>query len=221
MAEPFTHRIANGFMRMVFRIFTRMEVEGRENIPSRGPLLVISNHAHGLDPPIINASLPWQVLFLAKRELVTEIHGWRRWCIIHYGLIPLDRSRLDRRAFQTALDHLSEGGVLGVFPEGTRSRTGALQRPQMGAAFLALSADAPVLPMAVTGLYGLRPALSTFFRRPHVRVRIGAPLSFPTSEGAMDRAALREAGQRMMNAIAALMPEELRGSYRKSSEDGR
>lgn len=213
--QPLSYTIANGFMRMVFRALSRHKVEGAENVPSSGALLVVSNHIHALDPPLINASIPRrQVLFLAKRELVERPSGWQRWCILHYGLIPLDRARLDRRAMAKAIELLESGGTVGLFPEGTRSRTGVLQQPLAGAAYLALAAEGTqVLPVAVHGIAGLKLDLRALVIRPRVTIRIGKPFALPRAESATDRETLRQAGATMMQRIAELLPPEARGIY--------
>ena len=213
--QPLSYTIANGFMRMVFRALSRHEVEGAANVPSSGALLVVSNHIHALDPPLINASISRrQVLFLAKRELVERPSRWQRWCIFHYGLIPLDRARLDRRAMAKAIELLESGGTVGLFPEGTRSRTGVLQQPLAGAAYLALAAKGTqVLPVAVHGIAGLKLDLRALVNRPRVTIRIGKPFALPQTESATDRETLRQAGATMMQRIAELLPPEARGIY--------
>jgi 1-acyl-sn-glycerol-3-phosphate acyltransferase len=213
--QPLSYTIANGFMRMVFRSLSFHKVEGAENVPSSGALLVVSNHIHALDPPLINASIPRrQVLFLAKRELVERPSRWQRWCILHYGLIPLDRARLDRRAMAKAIELLESGGTVGLFPEGTRSRTGVLQQPLAGAAYLALASEGTqVLPVAVHGIAGLKLDLRALVKRPRVTIRIGKPFALLQAESAKDRETLRQAGTTMMQRIAELLPPEARGIY--------
>jgi 1-acyl-sn-glycerol-3-phosphate acyltransferase len=213
--QPLSYTIANGFMRIVFRALSQRRVEGAENVPASGALLVVSNHIHALDPPLINASIPGrQVLFLAKRELVERPSRWQRWCILHYGLIPLDRARLDRRAMAQAIELLDSGGTVGLFPEGTRSRTGVLQQPLAGAAYLALASEgAQVLPVAVHGISGLKLGRRTLLRRPRVTIRIGRPFALPRAESATDRETLRQAGATMMRRIAELLPPDARGIY--------
>ncbi|MDP7619184.1 MAG: lysophospholipid acyltransferase family protein [Dehalococcoidia bacterium] len=213
--QPLSYTIANGFMRMVFRSLSFHKVEGAENVPSSGALLVVSNHIHALDPPLINASIPRrQVLFLAKRELVERPSRWQRWCILHYGLIPLNRARLDRRAMAKAIELLESGGTVGLFPEGTRSRTGVLQQPLAGAAYLALASEGTqVLPVAVHGIAGLKLGLRALVKRPRVTIRIGKPFALLQAESAKDRETLRQAGITMMQRIAELLPPEARGIY--------
>ncbi len=199
----------------VFRLATRRRVDGVEHVPTSGPLLVVSNHIHAIDPPLINVSIPdRQVLFLAKRELIERTRWWQRWCYLHYGLIPLDRARLDRRAMGRALGHLEAGGTVGLFPEGTRSRTGALQAPLAGSAYLALAAEGtPILPVGIHGIAGARVTPWTLMRRPVVSVRIGEPFVLPAGGSATDRETLRDAADVIMRRIAELLPEEVRGAF--------
>jgi len=211
-ARPLGFRFANWVVGMAFRIFARWEVEGRENVPPEGPLLVIANHTHYLDPPLVNTCLSRRVMFLAKRELITETTGWRHWCLLHYGLIPMRRGGLDREALKRASEFLAAGGALGLFPEGTRSRSGVLQRAQGGASMVALPNQVPIVPMGISGLAGVKIKPGTLFKRPRVRVRIGEPFHLPYGT-TPTRGTLVEASDYMMERIAALLPEEQRGYY--------
>lgn len=211
MERALAFAVANGVMRLMFRLCTRWEVEGRERVPLRGPLLVIANHTNYLDPPLINASLPRRVLFLAKQELVAGTRGWRRWCLLHYGLIPLARRGLDREALRGAGAHMEAGGALGLFPEGTRSRAGTLQRAEPGASLVALPNRVPILPVGISGLAGLR-LPRDLWRRPRILVCIGQPFLLPF-EPKRERATVTAASDYMMNQIASLLPEAQRGYY--------
>ncbi|MBI4236440.1 MAG: 1-acyl-sn-glycerol-3-phosphate acyltransferase [Chloroflexi bacterium] len=209
--RPPAFAFADGVVTLALRLLARWQVEGRENVPRQGPLLVVANHTHYLDPPLLCASVRRQVLFLAKRELITEMRGWRRWCVIHYGLIPMDRRGLDREALRRAAEHVVAGGALGLLPEGTRSRSGLLQRAQPGASLVALSARVPILPVGISGLGGLRVGRD-LWRRPRIHVRIGRPFLLPF-EPSRDRTTLTAASDYMMERIAALLPEAQRGYY--------
>ena len=213
--QPLGYRIANNVMSAAFRLLTRRRVRGVEHVPAAGPLIVVSNHIHAADPPLINVVVPGrQVLFLAKRELVDGAARWQRSCVLHYGLIPLDRARLDRRAMRRALEHLEAGGTVGLFPEGGRSPTGELRRPSAGSAYLALAAEGtPVLPIGIHGIAGMGMTPWTLARRPVVSVRIGEPFVLAPGGPPTDRRALREASDTIMGRIAALLPPEARGPY--------
>ncbi|MBI4328259.1 MAG: 1-acyl-sn-glycerol-3-phosphate acyltransferase [Chloroflexi bacterium] len=205
------YRVANNFMRLCFTLFSRWQVEGAEHVPSRGPFIAVANHSHYLDPPLINASLSRKVLFLAKREL-TQTPGWPGWCIVHYGFIPLDRERFDREALRRAQEVLEKGGAVGLFPEGTRSRTGQLQEARPAAAFLAIQSGVPILPIAISGAGSLGSLRHALPRRPPITVRIGPIFQLPTPLSP-SREVIVSASHSMMERIAALLSPELRGVY--------
>src|SRR5439155_21637482 len=105
-----------------------------------GPLIVVSNHFAWVDPVMLGAYFPRPLIFMAKQEL------WRRrpigWIVERYGAFPVRRGEADRGAIRAALGILEAGGALGIFPEGTRSRSGVLSSPHPGAGLLALRSGA-------------------------------------------------------------------------------
>ena len=202
-----------------FRIGSRVTVHGRENIPATGPVIVVVNHTHNMDPALIGVIMPWQVRFLAKRDLVTGGNPLTRWLVRTWGLIPLARDTIDREGLAAAQNLLSAGGAIGMFPEGSRSRDGQLRRARPGAGFLAVTTGATVLPVAIEGFVGLGHNPLFMTRRPRVTARIGKPIHFPDVDRAQERDGTR-AGERseravheMMHAIAGLLPEHMRGYY--------
>lgn len=178
---------------VLFALGCRWEVGGREHVPPDGPLLVIANHLSWLDPPLVGTVLPRKVHFMAKHELFRK--PLAAWVLRRLGAFPVRRGQPDRWALRHALDLLDRGAVVGLFPEGTRSR-GRLGPFEPGAALLAIKSGAPVLPVAIAGPY--RPG-----RR--VRVRIGVPFRVAGSggEGSIDAVA-----HRMCEAVAALLAED-------------
>ena len=118
-----------------FRLFTRWRVEGKENVPPKGAVLVVANHLNFNDPPLLGVSLGRQVIFMAKEELF-------RFRPLAYflgslGAFPVHRGRLDRKAIRQSEKVLAEGGALVMFPEATRSRNAKLQPAFPGSALFA------------------------------------------------------------------------------------
>ena len=195
-------------VRLLLRLLSRCRVEGLGNVPATGAFLMVSNHLNLVDPPVLGALIPRRITFMAKEELFrAPIVGWVvRW----YGAFPVRRGQPDRQALRRASEVLQRGGVVGMFPEGTRSKTGKMKEAHSGAALVAMLADVPVLPVAITGTEQLRSPLS-LLRRPTIVVRVGSP--FTLSRGRTGREGLDAATRRMMGRVAALLPEERRGFY--------
>ena len=112
------------FMKMVMCLFTRWRVKGKANVPLSGPLIVVANHLDRADPPLISASLPRPVIFMAKVELFRS--PLSRWIVTNFGAIPVRRDIPDREALAKAKNLLNSNLVIGVFPEGTRSASAQL-----------------------------------------------------------------------------------------------
>lgn len=131
--------------------FYRIKVVGKENFPKQGGVLLCTNHIDNLDPPVVGITCPRPVHFMAKGELfeapilksiLPKVHAF-----------PVKRGMSDRQALRNALAILKEGNVVGLFPEGTRSVDGNLQKGLAGAGFFALRGDAVVMPCAIIGPY--------------------------------------------------------------------
>jgi 1-acyl-sn-glycerol-3-phosphate acyltransferase len=171
-------------VRAVLRWFFGFGVEGAQHEPPAGPVVVVSNHLSDLDPLVVGAALRRRVAFMAKEELFR--HPLVRWWVTACGAFPVRRGAPDRRALRTALEVLSRGGMLVMFPEGTRGRDRTLRPPEPGAAMLALRTGAAILPVALLGTDEALPRDARRLRRAAIRVRIGPPLP---------PAAAREAGR--------------------------
>ncbi len=132
---------------IVTPLFYRVKVEGRENIPADKGFLVCSNHVTNYDPVFIGSYIKGPLRFMAKEEL---FHNPVVALVLRsVGAFPIKRGSGDNEAIDTAKEILSGGGVMVMFPEGTRSKTGELMRPKSGAAFLAVNTGCDVLPAAV------------------------------------------------------------------------
>jgi cytidylate kinase len=226
-------------LRTIVRLIVRLRIEGDlVAIPRTGPLIVAANHTSSADPVLIGAFLNKRLgrplNWLGKRELVeTPLFG-RLFRMA--GIHPVDREAADLEAFRTAMRILEAGQALAVFPEGTRSRDGALQPVREGVGMLAIRSGATVVPVAIvdSDLMWPRGRLLPRFGRA-VTMRFGAPLTIddPTLDaaGAADPAAGPRRGRRrgateaatrvVMTRIAELLPPRQRGVYADAVEERR
>jgi 1-acyl-sn-glycerol-3-phosphate acyltransferase len=142
------YRICRSLVRFYFAVFCRWKVEGAEYLPEQGPVVVAANHFSYWDPIVLACALDRKVHFMAKSNLFTyPVLGF---LIKNLGAFPVNRQKkADRASLKKALQILDEGNVVGIFPEGTRSRTGKLLPALPGAAFLIQRAGAPVCPVAL------------------------------------------------------------------------
>ncbi|WP_010284260.1 lysophospholipid acyltransferase family protein [Bacillus timonensis] len=142
---------ARGLVGAIIKPLYRIEVIGRENIPKEGGVLICSNHIDNLDPPVVGVTSPRPIHFMAKEELF-KVPGLGA-ILPKINAFPVKRGVSDREALRTALKVLKEGKVLGIFPEGTRSKDGKLGKGLSGIGFFALRTDCVVVPCAIIGPY--------------------------------------------------------------------
>ncbi len=195
-------------VRVTLLLFTRWQVKGKKNIPSEGPLLVVANHLHLADPPLVSVSLNRKAMFMAKEELFRS--RFTNYFISGFGAFPVHRGQLDRKALRQAEKFLAEGWALVMFPEATRSKDAHLQPAFPGSALIALRSGAPILPIGITGTERIR-GLSWILRRPQLTVNIGHPFHLPSVNGKVSKAELAELTNNIMQHIAELLPVEYRG----------
>lgn len=194
-----------------FRLLTRLEIYGAEHIPKTGPVLVAVNHLHWLDPPIGLVVVPRQSTVFAADKWM-EMPGIGHLLRFTQQAISVRRGEIDRQALREALGVLKSGGVLGISPEGTRSRTGGLQQGHTGAAYLASRTGVPILPIVV---YGQEHAFATLkrLRRPRIVVVVGAPFVLPGTPNRAKAEELEAYTDQIMRRLAALLPPQYRGVY--------
>jgi 1-acyl-sn-glycerol-3-phosphate acyltransferase len=212
-------------LKLVFRPWSR----GRRNMPRRGPVILASNHLSFADHFFGPLPLPRKVVFLAKAEYFTRpgLTGVVSKAFFSgTGQIPIDRTggEASERALRSGLRVLADGNVLGIYPEGTRSRDGRLHKGRTGVARLALESRAPVVPCAMIGTFEFLPSGSF---RPDIRLRpgviFGEPLDFSRYAGQeADRDALRAVTDEIMQAIQKLSGQEYVDAYaNKATDQGR
>lgn len=161
------YSLARFLCRIILKIFFNVRASGTEDFPNHGPVIVYSNHKSMWDPVIIGCILKRPVFFMAKQELFD---------IPFIGLIlrninafPVKRNTADRKAIRKAIQLLSEEKVLGIFPEGTRSKSGYLLKPEPGLALIALkNSQTKLVPVAIKGNYKFFTNIEVIFGKPNV-----------------------------------------------------
>ena len=199
-------------LRFLFRVLTRLEVQGLGRVPMEGPLLVAFNHLAHLDGPLIVAFLPREVEGIALSDLhEVPVTGQ---LLRLYGTIPVHRDEFDWAVLRRSLWVLDEGKALALAPEARMSLTGALERARHGVAYLALRSGAPILPVALTGTELIPGALRSLRRVP-VTMTVGEVCNPPprVEDPALRHAQVEEVTEAIMLRIAALLPPEYRGEY--------
>jgi len=164
-----------GLALIIFKVSFRIKIRGKGNIPSKGPVVLASNHLSYLDPIVLGLVTPRRMNFMAKEELFKN--SLFRLLITQLGAFPLKRERWDRSAYHRALAVLKGGGVLILFPEGTRSRDGKLGHLREGAVRIALRAGVPLVPVVIGGTDKIIPRGKRIIRLGKIKVQVGKPLA--------------------------------------------
>jgi 1-acyl-sn-glycerol-3-phosphate acyltransferase len=196
------------------RLLYRVRVQGLDNLPGDGPVILAANHLSFMDSIFLALTSPRPVAFIAKAEYFDK--PFTRWMFRRTGQIPLRRGSpaSAREALAVASDVLAHGGTLGIYPEGTRSRDGKLHRGNAGPARLAMKTGAPIIPV---GLVGTERVQRPGERLPHanrsVMVRYGTARHL-CSDGATNVSSrLRAATDELMLDIAALSGQEYEDTF--------
>ena len=196
--------------RFCFTNLGRLEVTGREGVPPYGPLIVVSNHLSFTDPPLLVASLPRPLYFIAKRPWFAG--PLSRYAMSRIHVTPFDRSSLRIDAARTMLRLIARDKAVVVFPEGHRSPDHTMKQGMLGIVYLALKSQAPILPVGLTGTENLRA-----WRMPaplcRLRANIGQPFTLPVIDGHPSKEVMRSILDMIMGRIADLLPEAYRGDY--------
>jgi 1-acyl-sn-glycerol-3-phosphate acyltransferase len=200
----------NTVIRLLVRLMARVRVAGLSRIPNTGPVIIVTNHINFFEVPLI-----YFLLKHRRPRALTKAETWNKPALRIlanlWEAIPLRRGRVDTDAFAKAATVLDGGGLVIIAPEGTRSRHGRLQRASAGVVLLASRTGAPVLPLGHWGGEQVLPALARF-RRAVVRVRVGQMMQVQTAVGA-SRAERTSELNKIMHALAMLLPEDYRGYY--------
>ncbi|PPK66519.1 lysophospholipid acyltransferase family protein [Actinokineospora auranticolor] len=197
-ALPWLHEIGRLIGRWALRPAFRLRLRGLHRVPRTGPVVLVANHSSMVEPQVIFGMLPRRAVFLVKAEMFTGLAGRGLRAI---GQIPVRRGEVDRTPLTTAVGVLRAGGLVGVFPEGTRG-AGDVAAAEQGAAWLVRSSGAVVLPVATRGTR--RPEGSGRRFRPVVDVLVGEPFELPVGKG---RTGLTEATEALRARLADLVRE--------------
>ncbi len=197
--------------KLCFTTFGRWEVHGKEAVPPKGPLIVVSNHLSYADPPVLASSLPRRLHFLGKESLFSNPVSASFMRAV--GVHPLNPSGMNLGALRRNLELLSMDQALVLFPEGSRSRGQGMKIGKHGVAYVAAKSQAPILPVAITGTEHIRGYLRIPFPLCRITVTIGDPFTLPVVEGKLTKPVLQSLTDMIMLRVADLLPQKYRGHY--------
>ena len=163
----------------------KLEIRGAENVPAKGPCIVISNHQSYLDPIFLHAAVPRVLHAMAKStQFASPFMGW---LLAHIYVFPVRRFEVDPQAVRTVLRRLDRGHAVMIYPEGERTWDGRFQVARRGTVRVLLKAGVPVIPCRIDGAYEVWPRWDRKIQPGTVRVTFGRPLDLPTSSSRADR----------------------------------
>lgn len=211
----FGMRLMAGTFRFLFRAFARVRVHGLDDVPRSGPLIVVANHTTLADPPLVAAwlqpALGRPLQFMAKEQLFAFPLAP---ILRMYGAILVKAGGSDVEAYRAAVTVLRGGGVVAIFPEGTRSLDGAMREPHAGVALLAARSGAPILPVGVSGGHRLLPPGRSWpVYGTRLTIRVGRPFTVALDPTLDRRAATKAATDAIMSRIAVLVDADQRGRF--------
>lgn len=183
----------------IAKLLFRYEIKGVENLPKNGGCVYASNHISFLDPVLWVISTKRRIRYMAKAELFNN--RFLSWILKKAGAFPVNRGKNAAESVSYAIDIVKDGGILGIFPEGTRSKDGTPKKGKAGVAYIANATEADIIPMAIITKGKVRP-----FKK--IKLVIGKPIlhSEIHFEGS-DRAGLKKASQTVMSEIEKLWKE--------------
>jgi 1-acyl-sn-glycerol-3-phosphate acyltransferase len=197
-ASPRLHDFGRWIARWLYRPGYRIRVVGLSRVPASGPVVLVANHSTMIEPQVLFGVLPRRSVFLVKRELASGVVGF---LLVRIGQLAVRRGSPDRAALMAAVGVLRAGGMLGVFPEGTRG-AGDVAHAEQGAAWLVRTTGAVVLPVATRGT--LRPSRSWRRPRPKLDILVGEPFHLTVPRG---RSGLGEGTEAIRRRLADLVHE--------------
>ncbi len=207
-----SYRLGWHLFRALYATYFRWRVFGAENVPLTGGVILASNHASFLDPPLVGSGLQRDINYLA-RESLFRLPGMGA-LLRSWNSVPVDRDGGGARGLKAILDRLLAGGAIILFPEGTRTRDGKLQPARSGIGLTVIKSTAPVVPVRVFGTFAAYGRNHKFPRPRRVAVKYGRPMNFETLRAeakTCSKPRLKEIYQQVadeiMEAIAKLEPK--------------
>lgn len=202
-------------MKPLFRFLWKFDVQGRDNVPATGGAVICANHLAAIDSFVVPAVLPRSIMYVGKSEYLDD---WKTAKLFpRLGMIPIDRRGGDhaKGALDAARQVLEQGGLFGIYPEGTRSRSGRLHKGHTGAARLAIETGCPIVPVGLIGTPEIQPpdqSVPNFFRR--ATISFGAPIDVSRYAGRVgDRVVYRELIDEVMFEIGRLSGQDYDDTY--------
>jgi 1-acyl-sn-glycerol-3-phosphate acyltransferase len=176
MADLRVYQASTRLFKLFLLLWNRLKIRGAENIPERGGVLLASNHASFLDPPVVGVGYRDRpVHFMARNTLWNSRFG--SWWMDHVGCIPVSRGTGDMRALKLTIKMLKEGRAVSMFPEGTRTEDGELQKAKGGIGFIIEKSGCIVVPAYIDGTYKAHPKGTKFIKPSKVTITYGKPIT--------------------------------------------
>lgn len=190
------------------------QIDAKEmvKIPQNGPLIAYTNHTGMVEAPILYTYLQPRQKVTALAKIETWDNFFLNWIFTLWDIIPLHRGEADMVAMKKALFAIDQGYILGIMPEGTRSRSGKLIRAQSGVAILAMHSHAPLQPVAHWGGENFGQNVKKL-KRSTFKVRVGPLFHIDDHGQRVDKNIRQKMADEMMYQIAKMLPEEYRGEY--------
>jgi 1-acyl-sn-glycerol-3-phosphate acyltransferase len=199
-------------VRWIFRLFSHVEVVGLTNIPQQGPAILALNHMSYADPALVAVISPRRDITALVGDTYKKAPMFS-WLVNQMGGIWINRQQADLGALRLALEFLSQGGLLGIAPEGTRSKVSELIPAKTGTAYLADKSGVPIVPIAISGteiaFHQLR-----HFRRPRIKIEFGRPFTLPALDRKNRQESMLRNSDEIMCRIAGMLEPKYWGAYR-------
>jgi 1-acyl-sn-glycerol-3-phosphate acyltransferase len=188
------------FFRLLGGLLFRLRTDGQQFFPKNGGVIVAANHSSYFDIPLLGCAIQRRVVFLGRANLFPN--RLLSWVLQGLGWIPLKTHRLDRQAFGLALEHLKSGTPVVIFPEGTRTEDGNLQRGRPGIGYLVEESQCQVIPAYISGTFKALPIKAKWPRLFPVSVTFGKSIRFSKNDATNKKQVYEQIGRTVMEHIA-------------------